>query len=444
MTSALQAGPPHNAEITSTEPYNPWKEMGRQQSRNAISHAGIARRLDDARLQALPDRREARGKRIPHAALVYALAIGMLAAARSLREVEELTAQLNRRMRRKTRIGHRISDTKLRDELLSLQAKSVRKCLHRLVKAEKTRGNLSPTKLPFGVTAIDGKGLGRVPTWGHPDIQETHSSTDGPFGLARVHRATLVSSKACVTIDQRPIPGDTNEIGALPDFLEELFATYRRMDLFEVIVADAGNCSMGVARQIGQAGYGYFLRIKGNHGELYAEAQRQLGTGIPAEFEWTFRERGARVRYRMWRTDLEGGWLDWESARQLIRVERVVDNGDAAPAVGNRYYVSNLQRGRLKKATHWLELVKCYWRCENEQHWTSDVFFSEDARRTPWTTDPEALYVASYLRVIALNILAVLRAACRREWTLELLPWKEVLIRVALAFRGNVEDLAFD
>lgn len=444
MTSALQAGPPYNAEIRQQKPYNPRKEMGRQQNRNAVTHVGMIRRLEDARLRELPDQRAARGKRIPHAALVYALAIGMLAAARSLREVEELTAQLNRRVRKKTRIRERISDTKLRDELLSLRTKSVRKCLHRLVKAEKTRGNLVPTKLPFGVIAIDGKGLGRVPTWSHPDIQETHSHTDGPYGLARVHRATLVSSKACVTVDQRPIPGDTNEIGALPDFLRELFATYARMDLFEAIVADAGNCSMGVARQIAKAGYGYFLRIKMNHGELYAEARRQLEDRRLAEFEWTFRERGARVTYRMWRVDLEGGWLDWESARQLVRVERVVDHGDGTPTVGNRIYVTNLQRGRLKKSKHWLDLVKTYWRCENEQHWTSDVFFAEDARRTPWTTAPEALYVASYLRVIALNILAILRAACRREWTLALLPWKEVLIRVALAFRGDVEDLAFD
>jgi predicted transposase YbfD/YdcC len=149
------------------------------------------------------------------------------------------------------------------------------------------------------------------------------------------------------------------------------------------------------------------------------------------------------VTYRLWRTQLEGGWLDWESARQLFRVERTVDNGSGEPSVGNRYYVSNLHKGKLATAEKWLKLVKLYWRCENEQHWTSDVFFDEDARRTPWTQDPEALYVASYFRVIALNILAVLRAMCRRGHTTKLLEWSEVLLRVHIALRETERQPAF-
>ena len=415
----------------------------RQSNRNAVTWTALVRRLEDAGITTLPDTRDPRGQRIAHPALMYALALGMVSAARSLRAVEELTGSLNRRVRKKTRVRGRISDTKLRDAHRGLRYKSLRKCLHRLVKAEHARGNLEPVRLPFGVAAIDGKGLGRVPSWEHPDIQETSSKTEGRYGLARVHRATLVSSSATVTIDQRPIPGETNEIGALPDFLRELFATYGRTNLFEVIVADAGNCSMAVIRQIAEAGYGYFLRIKMNHGELHAEAVRQLGGDDSPEFEVVLRERGATVTYRLWRTQLEGGWLDWESARQLFRVERTVDNGSGEPSVGNRYYVSNLHKGKLATAEKWLKLVKLYWRCENEQHWTSDVFFDEDARRTPWTQDPEALYVASYFRVIALNILAVLRAMCRRGHTTKLLEWSEVLLRVHIALRETERQPAF-
>jgi hypothetical protein len=253
MTSALQAGPPDNAEghITTLDPR---KEIMRQSNRNAVTWTALVRRLEDAGITTLPDTRDPRGQRIAHPALMYALALGMVSAARSLRAVEELTGSLNRRVRKKTRVRDRISDTKLRDAHRGLRYKSLRKCLHRLVKAEHARGNLEPVRLPFGVAAIDGKGLGRVPSWEHPDIQETSSKTEGRYGLARVHRATLVSSSATVTIDQRPIPGETNEIGALPDFLRELFATYGRTNLFEVIVADAGNCSMAVIRQIAEAG----------------------------------------------------------------------------------------------------------------------------------------------------------------------------------------------
>lgn len=88
--------------------------------------------------------------------------------------------------------------------------------------------------------------------------------------------------------------------------------------------------------------------------------------------------------------------------------------------------------------------MKLYWRCENEQHWTADVMFREDARRTPWTQDPEALYVASYLRVIARNILAMLRAMCRRGHTSKLPEWREVLLRANIALRvADEEELAF-
>jgi predicted transposase YbfD/YdcC len=417
----------------------------RQQDRNAVTWTAVVRRLEDTGLRQLPDERNARGKRIVHTALVFALALGMVAGSRSLRAVEELTASLSRRVRKKTKIRGRISDTKLRDVHRGLRAKSLRKCLHRLVKAEHERGSLKPVRVPFGVVAVDGKGLGSVPSWEHPDIQETHSKTEGRYGLARVHRATLVSSRACVTIDQCPIPGETNEIGALPAFLADLFAAYGRTNLFEVVLGDAGNCSMRVARQIADAGYGYFLRIKMNHGELFAEATRQLEHGRAPEFEKTVRERGAKVTYRLWRTQLEGGWLDWDSARQIFRIERTVDDGSGSPKVGNRYCVTNLHRGKLATAAGWLELVKLYWRCENEQHWTSDVFFDEDARRTPWTQDPEALYVASYLRVIAVNIVAVLRAMCRRGFTSKLLEWRVVLLRVNIALRVDSDwEPAFD
>ena len=142
--------------------------------------------------------------------------------------------------------------------------------------------------------------------------------------------------------------------------------------------------------------------------------------------------RWPRVTVHLWRTRIEG-YLRWTHARQLIRVERTVEKqGEISRGV--RYFVTNLVPGRLL-AKHWLTLVRMYWRCENEGHWTADVIWKEDARRTPWIRAPRAVYALASLRMLALNILAVLRRMSRREWESRPIPWREAtrLVYFALA-----------
>ena len=126
--------------------------------------------------------------------------------------------------------------------------------------------------------------------------------------------------------------------------------------------------------------------------------------------------------------------MKWTHARQLVRVQRVVEKPGQEPEVGNRYFVSNLVTGRLN-GTQWLILIRLHWRCENEGHWTADVVWKEDARRLPWIRVPSAVYAASMLRMIGLNILSVLRSLSRRAWESKPVPWKVVVeaVRFALA-----------
>jgi predicted transposase YbfD/YdcC len=301
--------------------------------------------------------------------------------------------------------------------------------------------------LPFGVVAIDGKGLGKLDSWDSTDIQKVVPKEGVPYGLARVHRAHLVSSDATVCIDQCPIPGNTNEWRAVRSFTDQLLDTYKRTELFEVITADAGNSSIAHAKLIHNRNMGYVLAVKQPNGEIYQEAYRQLAGCKPseAESEETRREKGHWVTHRLWRAPI-GGYLQWTHARQLVRVERRVRHNNGTTSVGNRYFVTNLPKGRLK-GVGWLTLIRMHWRCENEGHWTADVLFSEDARRTPWIGVPQAVYALAVLRMIALNVLAVLRKMTRRHWTSTLIPWREIAfaVRVTLtSVRSNqTENLAF-
>jgi hypothetical protein len=407
-----------------------------QQNRDPVTSKAVLRRIRDVDLRSLPDLRGRQGARYAYLTLVYSLLLGCLVAAGSLRSVEALCAQLALWVRRTLHIPGRISDTKLRDTLLGLDRKALVQALHRQVKAEHRRGNLKPHFLPFGFAALDGKQLAMLDDWGHDGVQEVHPDKGAPYGLARVHRAFLLSSRAQVCLHQRAVPGATNEVGTVCDFTSELIAAYAQTALFEVLGFDAGNSSLAHTTLIHQANLGYLAAIKSNCGDIHAEALRLLSKQTAEQAEWsvTTRERGCRETRRLWRVSIQG-YLGWTHARQLIRVQRVVENERGVVSEGNRYYVTNLATGRLNPAG-WLTMIRLYWRIENNGNWTTDVVWKEDTRRTPWIRVPEAVFALSLLRMIALNIVAVLRSMSRREWDSKRVPWKEVVHALYVLFKA--------
>jgi hypothetical protein len=411
-----------------------------QQNRDPVTSKAVLRRIRDVRLESLSDPRGKQGTRYAYLTLVYALLLGCLVAAGSLRSLEALCAQLALWARRALGIPGRISDTKLRDTMLGLDRKALVQALHRQVKAEHRRGNLKPYFLPFGFAALDGKQLAKLEHWGHQDVQAVHPDKATPYGLARVHRAFLLSSEAQVCLHQRSVPGNTNEIGAVCDFTAELIDTYAQTNLLEVLGFDAGNSSLAHATLIHQASLGYLAAIKSNCGDIHAEALRLMAKQTVEQAEWVHKskENGHWETRCLWRVTLQG-YLGWTHARQLIRVQRVVTDRMGKAKVGNRYYVTNLAPGRLKPMG-WLTMIRLYWRIENNGNWTTDVVWKEDTRRVPWIRVPEAVIALSLLRMIALNIVAVLRSRSRRDWTSQWVPWKEVVKVLDRLFHPSTEN----
>ena len=210
-------------------------------------------------------------------------------------------------------------------------------------------------------------------------------------------------------------------------------------ELFEAIIADAGNCSVKHANLIHRHDLGYILAIKETSGEIHQEAIRTLASRPAEAAERTERrrERGMSVVHRIWRRTISG-YMRWKHARQLIRVERTtVDSNGVLCSEGNRYFVTNLPSGRLDGRA-WLQVIRSYWRIENNGNWTADAVWNEDARRTPWCRVPTAVYALSLLRMIAMNVVAVLRAFSRASYTSRPLPWAMVLDQVrALLIAGE-------
>jgi len=383
-----------------------------------------------------------------------ALTAAMVTMARSLRHVEQRTGQISEKHGDWEGVSKRIADNTFGKLLARLELTGLVRRLHGMVKAEHRRGNLKPSVLPIATGAIDGKNVAtlrwhdlcrvlklkpnKARPWKvkkllakqYPNVQFCMPEQGRPYALARVHTVTLISSKAACCIHQRPIPGRTNEIGAMPALLKELHAAYGRTRLIKMLTTDAGNTSLKVATMIvDDLLLDYFCQIKSEHGDLHSEAVRVLGRLKESEADASYVDvqNGDAVTYHVWHHDLSShGWFDWTHARQLIRVQRVAEHPTTGKkTVGNRYYVCSKKPTALLPRDV-LTISRGHWRCEEETHWTADAILQEDRRRLAWSRHPNGVFVVAVLRMIALNILAVARKLSRLGYTKETPSWQQV------------------
>jgi len=440
--------------------------------RQGATPKGLERRLRDLQLEQVNDPRYQPNVDHPLDTLLAGLVAAMVTRALSLRRIEERTGQMARRQMGWMGVVRRIADNIFSTLLARLVVADLLGRLHCLVKAEQRRGNLKPTVLPIGTVAIDGKNVATL-RWHDlcrvlkldranasvdevkrqlaeqfPSVQLCVPAQGEPYALARVHTVTLISSAAAQCVHQRPIPGCTNEIGAMPDLLEEVRRIYARSSLVEMVTTDAGNTSLAVAGKIVGYGWHYFCQIKSEHGEIYKEATRALNRKRAQEAANVSEHRdGKEVTYRVWCCDLLGeGWLDWTSARQLVRVQRtVVDRATGKEeSVGNRYYVTSMTPTELGPESC-MVISRKHWRCENETHWSADVMLQEDRRRLSGSRHPNGVFVVAVLRVVALNILAVARKLSRMGYSEETPSWKQVAEHFFLVLCDSIlETEAFD
>ncbi|MFO0572223.1 MAG: transposase family protein [Polyangiaceae bacterium] len=117
----------------------------------------LHKRMGEVRLDQIPDSRDRRGRRWRLDTLLTSALFGLVAGCRSLREVEQLTAELARPIREKVGIPGRVPDTTLRDALSSLEPDLVRPALHAATRTARRGKALDPDSLPFGVVSLDGK-----------------------------------------------------------------------------------------------------------------------------------------------------------------------------------------------------------------------------------------------------------------------------------------------
>lgn len=416
-----------------------------RQRRDALDFGGIR------------DPRRRRGRRWSAQTLLSTAVVSLMMMARSLRGMERLTEDLVGARRLKGLV-RRVPDSTMGDFLAKLSPTPLRRHLHEQILAEHRRKALEPLVLPIRALAIDGKNVATLDEAANSDCQKQSPAGKDPHWLYRVVNATLISSSAAVCIDQLPIPAYTNDMGVFAKFYRDLKRTYRRAGLFDLVSMDAGFTSEENARLVDADGIAYWLALKGNQPDLLAEAQRvmlsqALREEPEAQTDWEQDSTRGWIRRQIWRTNEMAGWGNWTHLRQVVLVRILQSPGNqhgSAPHQGpvhileDRFHVTNLVPGRLD-GEELLRLDRAHWRIENELHGSLDIQWQEDHGR--WVRRGRGLPVTSLLRVLAYNLLSLLRAvhlrteAARRTTWMQLRDWvRDAMLWTELA--DNDQELS--
>lgn len=400
--------------------------MEKRVSRRLVG--ALRARLPDLGAKRVPDPRRKASVSRPLPQILNACIVGMTAGAKSLSDVEALTADMAQPALAALGLGGRLPDTTARDTLTKLDPLDIRCMLHRTIRAAARRKAIEPDGLPAGIVSMDGKATA-IDAWDDKYAQkQTHSAGAGAHGVVRTVTSCLISSPACPAIDAYPIPSETNEMGIFPKALDALLEAYGSTHLVRIVLYDAGACSQANGSHTRSRGLHYAFRLNANQPTLFAEAVSVLGKKPLADADDTSEHprNGGVWRRHVFLTEELAGWLDWGHLKTVVRVaSEQIDKDGKTVFLEDHYYVSSLPLARFSPA-QWNLLLRRRWAVENECHHTFDTVFGEDEH--PWLiTSPVGMLVVTLLRRIAYTLVAFFRSVTLRSEATRATPWRRLL-----------------
>ncbi len=389
----------------------------------------IARYVSDDLLEwgAKADGRSTRGRtwKDPKPLLKIAL-LGLLAGCKGPKEVEDLSKELPKSIRKLLGIPRRIPDTTLRDFLTKLDPIK----LHNMLwvagydagrrKALRHRDDID---IPFGVLSADGKYPSISDTDPYAYLQVHHKDGEATHGLVRTVTCCLVTAVGRPILGAVPILGSTNEQGGFQKAFGEMVRIYGR--LFRLFMYDAGAASQNNADAVITAGKAYLFLIADPRWQMYQTIEMLLRDKAPAFIDEEVVSDSKRVVRKLTMhsvTPTKKNILLWEHTRTIFRIDNEVYEDGKRVSTDTRYSATSLDAQELDPE-QWLKLHVIRWGAETA-HSILDTAFEEDDR--PWIRqNAQGNLAVQILRRVAYTLMTLYKHVTIRNEDDSQEPWRK-------------------
>lgn len=383
------------------------------------------------------DPRDRRGRRHRHRGLLNLLVLGFASGLPTLRHIEELSADLTAVARRMLGLAKAISDTTLYVLLYSQPVQGFRETLVAQVKALWRSKRISNDLFRLGVASFDGKTVWRS-AWKHIEGAKEMADDRGIVhaSLAMLN-AVLVSSSARPCLDLQLIREKSGESPAFREMVRRVANAFSQQ--VDVVTGDAGLMCRENATVIRGLGKHYVFTLKGNQQRLFGIAEAWFaGASSAARVRTEERRNGTTITRTLHTLTVSDAHLGVYGAQELWRIQQDVvgDNGKRGCEV--RFFISSLPPRQLAP-TEKLQLVRLHWGIENNRHWTLDAIFEEDDRQ-PCQISRRSVEVVCWLRALAYNLVATLRAGAKQK-DRRAQPWRRTMQRLRDLLVAHIEEV---
>jgi len=196
-----------------------------------------------------------------------------------------------------------------------------------------------------------------------------------------VHYVSAFENNSGLLLGQLKTEEKSNEITTIPELLKVI-------DVDGALVTiDAMGCQKEIVHDIRERGGHYIIALKGNQGNLHAEALNFFDQARSADYQDVPCSRATTANIGHGRiekreivvtTDLQ--WLEcrneWRDLTTLIEIKstRTIKGKTTEES---RYYISS----KRMKAEEAGSGIRTHWGIENKLHWVLDVVFGDDKSR---------------------------------------------------------------
>jgi hypothetical protein len=407
----------------------------------------VARYVSDDLLEwgAKADGRSTRGRtwKDPKPLLKIAL-LGLLAGCKGPSEVEELSKELPKPIRKLLGIPRRVPDTTLRDFLTKLDPNKLQMMLYVVgydAYRRKALRHRDDIDIPFSVLSADGKYPSISDTTPYAYLQIHHQDGEATHGLVRTVTCSLVTALGRPILGAVPVLGSTKEQGGFQMAFGEMVRIYGRR--FRLFMYDAGAASQDNADAVKAAGKEYLFLIADPRWQMYQLVELLLRDRIPAFVDEEKVSEQKRVIRKLTMHSVKPtrkNILLWKHTRTIFRIDNeVYENGELISTY-TRFSVTSLEADELEPGP-WLQLHVLRWGPETA-HSILDTAFEEDDR--PWIRkNAQGNLAVQLLRRVAFTLMTLYKNVTIRNEDESREPWRKQMEWVKDMLKwSNPEEVA--